>query len=424
MSTVADLAEGGTSGWQGAAPVRRAARSLVRRKLSGLRDGRLVVREGETTTLFGTPAPDGLEARVTIVDPRFYSRLLFGGTVGAGESYMAGEWDSDDLTAVVRLIVRNRAAMEHLEGGAGRVSAPLRAAFHRLRKNTRSGSRRNIEAHYDLSNDFFRLVLDPTLTYSCAVFEHAEQSLEAAQIAKIDRLCRKLRLVARDHLLEIGTGWGALAVHAAQHYGCRVTTTTISPSQAAFARRRIDDAGLSERVTVLEVDYRDLEGTYDKLVSVEMIEAVGADHLGTFLRTCSDRLAPHGSMALQAITIDDRIYASALREVDFIQRYVFPGSFIPSVAAISGALAEDTDLRLIHLEDIGPCYAETLLRWRRRLDERADAVRSLGFSERFLRLWRFYFCYCEGGFRERVLGDAQLLLAKPKHRSAPILGEL
>lgn len=418
--------------------VSRLARHLLLNKLSGLRGDILrLVEIGATEDAeehcFGSLASprasvarrqESLDVTIRVRDPRFYSKVLLGGSVGAGEAYMAGFWSCDDLTGLVRLMVRHRDLMQGVDGGWSKLTAPLRHAFHRLRRNTRRGSRRNIEAHYDLSNDFFELFLDRQMMYSCAVFERPAADLEEASLAKLDRICRKLDLRPDDHLLEIGTGWGGLAMHAAGRYGCRVTTTTISPSQAEFARRRVHDAGLDGQIEILTQDYRDLEGTYDKLVSIEMIEAVGLDHLDTYFARCSDLLAPHGLMLLQAITIDDRFYDTARHSVDFIQRFIFPGSGIPSVAAMTDSLKRVSDLTPIHLEDIGLHYATTLRHWRQRFASRLKHVRELGFSERFIRMWEFYLCYCEGGFLERSISDVQILLAAPAHRGCAPLGRL
>jgi cyclopropane-fatty-acyl-phospholipid synthase len=309
-----------------------------------------------------------------------------------------------------------RATMDGLEGGLAALRRPVDAVLHALRRNTRTGSRRNIAEHYDLGDDFFQLMLDPTMTYSCGVFEHPDATLEEASIAKIDRLCRMLRLSPDDHLLEIGTGWGAFAIHAASRYGCRVTTTTISANQLARARRRVADAGLSDSVTVLHSDYRDLTGRFDKLVSVEMLEAVGADYYGTFFAKCSSLLEEDGLMALQTITIADARYEQHVRGVDFIKRYVFPGSNIPSITALLQAATSNSDLTLRRLDDIGPHYATTLAAWRENLAVNADAVSRITV-ERFRRIWHFYLCYCEAGFAEGYLGDAQMLLSRPRGRA-------
>ena len=387
------------------------ARRLVLARLALLTEGLLRLREGNDVLEFGNAAG---EAAVTldVLDPAFYPELAFGGSVGAGESYMLGHWRTPDLTALMRLMLRNRHALDAMETGLARFSAPLRTLAHWLHRNTRAGSRRNISAHYDLGNDFFRLMLDETMMYSCALFERPEMSLAEAQRAKLDAICRKLALGPQDHVLEVGTGWGGFAIHAAERTGCRVTTTTVSPSQFALANERVRAAGLADRVTVLLQDYRDLQGTYDKLVSIEMIEAVGHQYFGEFFRRCAARLVPGGRMLLQSITIADRHYARARDEVDFIKRYVFPGCCIPAVSALAQAMAESSDLRIVQLEDIGPHYATTLARWRDNFRARIERVRALGYPESFIRMWEFYLGYCEAGFAERALGDVQMLLAR------------
>jgi cyclopropane-fatty-acyl-phospholipid synthase len=390
-------------------------------RLDGFEHGALTVREAGANHSFGTPGR-GLAATIEVHDPAFWANAAFGGTVGAAESYIRGHWDCDDLTQLMRLMVRNRALMNGLEGGLALVSAPLRTALHWLNRNTRAGSQRNIAAHYDLGNDFFRLMLDETMAYSCAIFPHPAASLHEAQRAKFERVCQTLDLRPGERLVEIGTGWGGLAIHAARHYGVHVTTTTISREQHAHAAAAIQAAGLGDSITLLREDYRDLEGTYDKLVSIEMIEAVGHRFLDEYFGTCSRLLAPHGAMLLQAITIQDQFYEAALRAVDFIQRYVFPGSFIPSVSAIVESVRRATDMKLFDLTDIGPHYATTLAAWRRNVHARLPAVRALGYPDEFLRLWDYYLCYCEGGFAERQLGDVHMLLTKPGCRRDPLLG--
>jgi cyclopropane-fatty-acyl-phospholipid synthase len=388
-------------------------RGLVLPRLAGLTGGLLTVREQGVGTTFGHASPDGLSAELEVRDPAFWRRLATGGTLGAAESYAAGEWDTPDLTAAVRLVARNLAAMDGLERGLARLRRPVDAIWHALRRNTRAGSRRNIAEHYDLGDDFFQLMLDPTMTYSCGIFDRPGATLEEASLAKIDRLCRLLRLGPDDHLLEIGTGWGAFAIHAASRYGCQVTTTTISANQLARARQRVAAAGLTDRVTVLRADYRDLTGRFDKLVSVEMLEAVGADYYPTFFAKCASLLEEDGLMALQVITIADARYQQHVRGVDFIKRHVFPGSNIPSITALLQAATQASDLTLRRLEDIGPHYATTLAAWRDNLAANAAAVAGLT-DQRFRRIWHFYLCYCEAGFAERYLGDAQMLFARPR----------
>lgn len=392
----------------------RFLRQRLLGKLEGLRHGRLELRDALGAAQLG----DGgdLTVEIEVRDPAFYRALAGNGSVGAGEAYMEGLWQCDDLVALVRLLVRNRDLLDGMESGSARLGGWLMSAWHAFQRNSRSGSRRNIAAHYDLGNELFALFLDDSLMYSSAIYAHPGESLEAAQRRKLERICRKLDLKPSDHLLEIGTGWGGMALHAARHYGCRVTTTTISREQHALASARIREAGLEDRVTLLLQDYRDLDGRYDKLVSIEMIEAVGHHYLPTYLGKCASLLTDDGLALIQAITIEDHRYAQALRSVDFIKRFIFPGSFIPSVSAILGEAAKASDLRLINLEDIGESYALTLREWRRRFFARVDEVRSLGYDERFVRMWEFYLCYCEGGFLERSIGDAQLLLAKPGNR--------
>ncbi len=387
--------------------------------------GEILVSDGEEQHVFGrrSGACD-LHASLTVLHPRFYSQVLFGGSIGAGEAYMAGHWSSDDLTVLLRIILLNQRVFEGLDRGLSRLKAPLYKAYHFLHKDSRKGSRINIAAHYDLGNDFYAVFLDETMTYSCAIFERPESSIQEASVAKYDRICKKLRLSDKDHVLEIGTGWGGFAIHAARCCGCQVTTTTISRAQHDLALERIRSAGVGDRVQVLFKDYRDLKGRFDKLVSIEMIEAVGHHYLETFFRSCSNLLTERGVMSLQAITIADHVFEKHKKEVDFIKRYIFPGSCIPSVTAMGDAVASATDLRLVHLEDITPHYARTLRTWRERFFDNIQQVRALGYSETFVRMWEFYLCYCEAGFRERYLGDVQMLLAKPLWRGQSPLPSL
>jgi cyclopropane-fatty-acyl-phospholipid synthase len=396
------------------------ARNAVLARLARIEVGSLCVIAGDEEWRFGTPAASSSAATVRIHDVRTFAELAFGGSIGAAEAYMLGFWDADDLTNVIRVLVRSRAVLDDLETGAARLKAPLQRALHWLNRNTRAGSSRNIAAHYDLGNEFFALWLDPSLMYSAAIFPSPTATLEEASAAKNELICRKLKLSPTDRLLEIGTGWGGFALHAARGFGCRITSVTISREQHELACRRVREAGIDDRVTVLLADYRELDpevhGTFDKLVSIEMIEAVGHDYQPAFFRKCAEMLRPDGAMLLQAITIDDRQYDRARRSVDFIQRYVFPGSCLTSVTNMSAVLTRATDLRIAHLEDIGPHYATTLAHWRERFHARAAEIRALGFPETFMRMWEYYFCYCEAGFRERAIGDVQLMLVKPDCR--------
>ena len=351
--------------------------------------------------------------------PQVFADAAFGGTVGAGEAYIRGLWRCDDIVTLVRIFVANREQMNRMDSRWSLVSRPLLRLFHWANRNSKHGSARNIAAHYDLGNDLYQIMLDETMAYSCAIFPRADSTLAEGSEEKFDAACRKLDLKPTDHVLEIGTGWGGFAIHAAKKYGCRVTTATISKAQASFAARKIDALGLSDRITVLLTDYRDLEGEYDKVVSIEMVEAVGAPFLDGYFSQCSRLLKPDGAMLLQAITIQDQHYEQALKSVDYIQRYVFPGSFIPSVQALSKSLSKVTDFKIFHLEDIGPHYARTLRLWRERFFHNLAAVRDLGYSDSFVRLWEYYLCYCEGGFMERQLGTVQMLLTKPRCRLPP-----
>ncbi|MEM7198820.1 MAG: cyclopropane-fatty-acyl-phospholipid synthase family protein [Planctomycetota bacterium] len=417
MTSIADLQPSRARRSMLARPLQGLGRRVLTACLSRLEQGRIDLIENGDRQVFGDPS--GRAATLEILDPGVYGALGFGGSCGAAEAFMAGQWRSDNLPRLIQILAADEAALASVEGPIARLMEPATRLAYWLQRNSRRGSAKNIIAHYDLGDEFFALFLDPTMTYSCALFERGATTLEQAQREKIDRACRKLALTPDDHLLEIGTGWGSLALHAAHRYGCRVTTTTISPRQAAFAKRRIAAAGLSHRVEVLERDYRDLEGRYDKLVSIEMIEAVGAKYLPTYFDTCSRLLAPHGMMMLQAITIRDQHYAAAARSRDFLKQYVFPGSCLPSVAAISESVRDHTDLGIFHLEEIGPHYAETLARWRHAFLRREEEVRALGFDEQFTRLWEFYLCYCEGTFLSRRVGATQLLLAKPRCQRQP-----
>ena len=398
----------------------RLAKRILFSRLTGLQYGSITFREGETEMRFGQshPTSDLTEIHVTldIKNTQFYGEVVFGGSIGAGEAYMQGYFECSNLTDLIRLMARNQSLLDNLEQGLARLTAPIQKWLHFINKNTQLGSRRNIAAHYDLGNDFFEMMLDPTMMYSSAVFQSPDQTLEEASYTKLDMICKKLALTKADHVLEIGTGWGGFAIYAAKHYGCRVTTTTISQQQYLLASARIEAEGLSDQIEILLSDYRELKGTYDKLVSIEMIEAVGHQFYDTYFGKCSQLLKPNGLMLLQAITISDQRYESATKSVDFIQRYIFPGSCIPSVTAMLNSITKATDMRLFNLEDIGPHYATTLARWRQNFFKHIDEIRALGYPETFIRMWDFYLCYCEGGFEERALGDVHLLLVKPENR--------
>jgi len=410
----------------------RLLRARLIATLGELRGGRIRIEDAFGSITVGTDydTANTVPLRLRVDDIAFYRAIAARGSVGAGESYMAGQWRCDDLVRLVRLLVRNRDLLDRMESGLAWLGGMALRGWHALRRNSRDGSRRNIAAHYDLGNDFFELFLSADLMYSSAMW-HGDadnddvagdgDSLDAASTRKLERICRKLRLQRGDRVIEIGTGWGGFAIHAARHHGCHVTTTTISREQHALASQRVDEAGLSDRVTLLLQDYRDLDGHFDKLVSIEMVEAIGAPYLDTYFAKVGELLKPDGLALVQAITIEDHRYAQALRTVDFIKRHVFPGSFIPSIEALVGAKTRSSDLALVHLEDFGQSYALTLQAWRRRFMARLHDVRRQGFDERFIRMWEFYLAYCEGAFREGSIGVAQLLMAKPRTRSASSL---
>ncbi len=395
-------------------------RGQVMRRLEGLESGRIEVSDpwGE----WSVGEQSGLSADLLVAHPGFYRVLALGGDLGAARAYMDGHWQSSRLTDLFQILLRNTELLDGLEGGFAMVAGAISRLRHLLNRNTRSGSRENIHAHYDLGNEFFALFLDPTRTYSCGIFEQPSATLEQASIAKLDRICRKLSLGPEDNVVEIGTGWGSFAIHAASRYGCRVTTTTISQQQFEYAQARVREFDLEDRVTLLRSDYRDLQGKFDKLVSIEMIEAVGHEYLPQFFAKCADLLRPDGAMLIQAITMPDQRYAQYLKSSDFIRRYIFPGSCVPSLSAMLDAIRKATDLSLAHLEDIGPHYATTLEAWRERFIQNLDSVRELGYPVEFQRMWLYYLHYCEAGFAERYLGTLQLLFQKPHCRMTPVLG--
>ena len=390
----------------------RAIRPRLLACLDQLQDGQIAFRDGPLAGLFGTPGADRLAANLTVCDRRFYPAVAWGGSVGFGEAYLRGEWDTDDLTALLRIFIRNMDRLAPVDGLTSRLAQFVTTLTHRIARNSTRGSRRNIARHYDLSNEFFGLFLDPTLMYSAALFDDAGMTLEQASIAKLDAVCRRLDLQPGDHVVEIGSGWGGFALHAARNYGCRVTTTTISQQQYELARRRIDEAGLSDRIRLLCDDYRELTGSYDKLVSIEMLEAVGHEYYDAYFGKCHRLLKRGGRMVVQSITMPEQRYAAYLRSADFIQKYIFPGGCLPSLASIQQAVGRATDLRLIEQFDFGLGYARTLAEWRRCFRERLDSVRTLGFDEPFIRMWEYYLCYCEAAFLERAVGVSQLVWIK------------
>lgn len=412
----------------------RLARKLVLEKLKHLSAGTLVVHEqyapglnpqpnegaGANVFVFGEPrGTSELEAHIHVKDPSLYTQVLSNGSIGSGEAYMDGAWHSPDLVQVIRIMVANMALLNSLDSNWNFLNKLVLKGLHHLNGNSLKGSRRNISAHYDLGNDFFGLFLDPTMLYSSAVFPQQDASLAEASEFKLARICRKLQLKETDHLLEIGTGWGGMAVYAAKKTGCRVTTTTISKEQYEYAKAWVAREGLEDRVTLLLKDYRELEGQYDKIVSIEMIEAVGHKYYREFFSRCSGLLKPHGLMVMQAITIQDQRFEQYKNSVDFIQRYIFPGGCLPSNQVVADNIAAHTDMQIVGLDDITFDYAMTLRSWRKAFFERIDEVREQGFDDRFINMWDFYFCYCEGGFLERVISTAQFTFAKPRCNTLP-----
>ena len=385
-------------------------------KFACLENAVLTIKDPLGEFVLGSEGADGLSARIEVLDMSFYRQVALGGSIGAAESYMDQYWQANDLCRVIQIFVRNRDLLNSMESGLAILANQLLKVWHFSNRNSQQGSRKNIAAHYDLGNELFALFLDQHSMYSSATFYHPDLSLEDASTAKLERICQKLHLQPDDHILEIGTGWGGFAIYAAKNYGCHITTTTISKEQYQAAQQRVIDAGVADRVTILMEDYRDLQGRYDKLVSIEMIEAVGHHYLDTYLKQCAALLKPNGLALIQAITIEDSYYYQALKSVDFIKRYIFPGSFIPCVSAIVASAARSTDLRLINLEDQGESYALTLNHWRKRFLAALDQVRAQGYNEEFIRMWEFYLCYCEGGFKEKSISNVQLLFAKPSNR--------
>ncbi|MGO2354930.1 MAG: class I SAM-dependent methyltransferase [Marinomonas foliarum] len=393
------------------------ARKMVFTMLGRLEIGHLTLEENGETYTFGEPKDDTQYiAHIHVHDIHAYRDVFSNSSIGAGEAYMKGWWSSSDIVSVIRLMVANLNLINKMDAKRPIWSRVATKIIHKLNANTKKGSKDNISAHYDLGNDFFSLFLDPTMMYSSAVYPQINSSLEEASVNKLDRICQKLQLSDKDHLLEIGTGWGGMAIHAAKHYGCQVTTTTISKEQYEFAKARVAAEGLQDKITLLLEDYRDLQGQYDKLVSIEMIEAVGHEYYDSYFSKCSALLKPHGVMVIQAITIADQRYDYARRSVDFIQRYIFPGGCLPSNQVIAHKIASKTDMQIVGLEDITEHYAKTLADWRARFHAARHEVSDMGFDDVFCRMWDFYLAYCEGGFIERAISTGQFIFAKPDHR--------
>lgn len=407
---------------ESASLVSRVARNLVIQQLRQLGEGALTIREsGMDDLVFGDGNTDHQPAELIVHDQSTWRDLLTGGSVGAAEAYVAGDWSSPDLVALLRFFTRNIDRMNEFEDRFSWVTKPALKGLHWLNRNTKDGSRKNISAHYDLGNDLFETFLDPTMMYSSAIYPNEESTLEEAAVHKLDTICQKLDLRPGDRVIEIGTGWGGFAIHAAKHYGCHVTTTTISKEQLELAQERVRSEGLEDRITLLFDDYRDLAGQFDKLVSIEMIEAVGPQFLDSYFNQINALLKPDGLALIQAINMPEQRYQRALKNVDFIQRFIFPGSFIPSFGTILESVRSQSNLVLTHSEDTGFHYARTLRDWCDRFMANREQLESKGYDQAFRRLWHFYFAYCEAGFSERAIGVSQLVFAKPGNKRRNIL---
>ncbi|WP_434068882.1 class I SAM-dependent methyltransferase [Vibrio campbellii] len=401
----------------------KAARGVLFQCLQKMEIGCLTVIESfktettERSERFSTPNGEyngePVAATIEVKHPGFYSRILQGGSIAAGEAYMDGWWDSPDLTALMKLMALNMRALDKLEEQGSWLTKLLYKLSHWSNRNSQENSRKNIHAHYDLGNNLYEAFLDTNMLYSSALYNEADDSLEQAQINKMDRLCQQLELKASDHVIEIGTGWGAMAIYMAEQYGCQVTTTTISEEQHAYAEQKIKERGLEDKVTLLKEDYRNLTGTYDKLVSIEMIEAVGKQFLPSYIKKCESLLKSGGLMAIQAITIADQRYDYYSNNVDFIQKYIFPGGFLPSVTSLTQATTKYSDLVTRDLFDIGLDYAKTLNEWHHRFNQAESEVRSFGYDDRFVRMWRYYLSYCEGGFLARTISAVHMTFQRP-----------
>ena len=391
-------------------------KKIIHQRLSQIKDAHIIIKDGKSINKFGKPG--NLSAKINILDAVFYKNIILGGTIGASESFIRGEWSSPNLTNVIRVLARNTEAQDKLENLFTLLSQPFLKVMHKLNENSVRGSKKNISRHYDLSNDFFSLFLDKNMMYSSAIYKSRKTSLEDASTNKLDVICKKLNLKKTDHVIEIGTGWGGFAIYAAKNYGCKVTTTTISIEQYKFAKQKIKDVGLGKKIKVLLKDYRLLKGQYDKLVSIEMIEAVGYQFYDEYFKIIGQLLKNDGEALIQAITIKDQRYSKAIQSVDFIQKYIFPGSCIPSITAIQNSLTSSTDLVINDIRDIGHHYARTLADWRKRFLKNKQEIRKLGFDDKFLRMWLFYFAYCEGGFEEKVISDIHLHITKPGYRNS------
>jgi cyclopropane-fatty-acyl-phospholipid synthase len=402
------LVQSSSLSWQ-----HKLCRSIMLKVFASLPQGQMVIKEkGVLVDTFGRKDSD-LHAEIDFQCLSVYQSLLFGGSVASGETFSEGLWTTPNLTNVIRIFARNLPLLDSWEAKMEWLAFPIRKISHLANKNSATGSKKNIAAHYDLGNKLYTRFLDDSMMYSAAIYPSESSTLAQAQMTKLKAICDKLQLVPEDHLVEIGTGWGGLAVFAAKNYGCKVTTTTISEEQYEYTQDLINKEGLQDKITLLKKDYRLLEGKYDKLVSIEMIEAVGKEYLPTFFKKCSSLLKDEGLMVLQAITISDHRFDSYSKSVDFIQKHIFPGGFLPSQLLINQHLRKHTDLMIRDLHDIGLDYARTLKDWHHKLLENKEPLAKDGYDDRFMNMWRYYFSYCEGGFLERTISTVQLVISKP-----------
>lgn len=398
----------------------RAFKSLIFKILKGISRGRLTITDGAETWTFGEDENNAqVKAYIHVHHPAAYRTVLSRGSIGSGEAYMRGEWSSPDLTQVIRIFVLNMSLLKKMDSGTSRSFQWINSLRHRLKRNNKSNAKQNISAHYDLGNDLYKLFLDKNMMYSSAIFTDSDSSLDTAAEHKLEKICQKLDLSASDHLLEIGSGWGGMAIYAAKTRGCKVTTVTISQQQYEYAFEWIRREGLQEKVEVLLKDYRDITGVYSKIVSIEMIEAVGHEYFDVFFKQCNRLLADDGKMLIQSITIADQRYEAEKNNADFIQTYIFPGGCLPSLTALCQSMTKASELQLVQCEEIGLHYAKTLSIWKKNFFHNIDAVKKIGYDNRFIRMWDFYLSYCEGGFLERVIGTSQLVFAKPGCKQLP-----
>ena len=391
----------------------------ILKKIKNLQFGYIHLTDGNESYSYGNESSE-MKVKMEILSSEFYVFLGSGGLLGVTEAYTAGYWRADDIVTLIRLIIKNNKVLEKLDSGWAKLILPINSYIHRKRQNTLSGSKQNILAHYDLSNHFYKLWLDETMTYSCGVFKNEKSTLKEASVEKLDRICRKLNLKPNDDILEIGTGWGSFAIHAAKKYGCHITTTTISDAQYEYTKQRIADEGLESKIKILNQDYRNLSGTFDKIISIEMIEAVGHEYVDLFFEKISKLLKKDGLFALQGITFNDHKFDEYKNSVDFIKKYIFPGSCLISISQITNAIKNRTDLEVVNLEDISKHYSRTLYEWRKNFMSVLSEIKSLGFSNAFINMWEFYLIYCEAGFMERNIGDYQVIFAKSGARDIQI----